>query len=114
MEMRKRILCTVVVCIIVCIDCLSLEASNSIELLDGSCTKPCQCTEDGTLDLGHLCVLNSIDKSVLGLRCVVLQLLCGIFLPKGCNLVEVHLKIVCHFLCQLIFRSFACSDNSGK
>merc|ERR1719191_2153306 len=107
MEMRQRIFGSVMVCIVVCIDCLSLETRYGIELLDCGSAQTCQSTKNSTLDFSHLRVLHCVNESILGLCCMVLQLLCSVFFPKGRNLVEVHLKVVCHFFRQLIFRSLA-------
>merc|ERR1739848_778510 len=90
--MCERVLCTVMMGIIVCVDGLCLKTSNRIEFLDGGCTQTCQCTENCTLDLSHLCVLDCVDESILGLGRMVL----------------------CHFFRQLIFRSFACSNNCSQ
>merc|ERR1719478_1384851 len=63
-QVCEWVLGTVVMCIIVCIDRLSFEPGNSVELLDGGSTQTSECPEHGTLDLGDLSILDGIDKSV--------------------------------------------------
>merc|ERR1719321_253507 len=75
MEVGERILCTIMVCIVVRIDGLCLKACNSIELLDGCCSEPGQCTEHSALDLCDIGVFYSINQCVLRLGCVILKLL---------------------------------------
>merc|ERR1719305_1820413 len=103
--------------VIVCIDGLRLQTSDSIELLNSGRTQASQCAEHRTLDLGHLCVLNCIDQGVLGLRGVVLQFLRGVLFPKWSNLIEVHLQVMCHLLRELILRCMdpcICNGNGSK
>merc|ERR1719198_442350 len=107
MEMSERILCAIVVGIVVCVNGLRLKASNCIKLLDSRCAQPCQCSEHSALDLGDFCVFHSVDEGVLCLGGVILELLCGILLTEGRNLVEIHLEVMCHLLGKLILRSFA-------
>merc|ERR1719210_2271588 len=89
--------------IIVGIDCLSFQPCNCVKLLDGSSTQARQSPEHCAFDLGHLGILYSIYQSVLGLCCMILQLLRRVLFAKGSNFVEVHLEIVGHFLGELIF-----------
>merc|ERR1719326_1864771 len=99
MKMGQWILSTVVVRIIVCIDGLRLEACNGIELLDRRSTETCKSPENSTFDLRDFSVLNSVHQGILGLGRMVLKFFSCVFLAKRCNLVEVHLKVVCHLLC---------------
>merc|ERR1719272_1569156 len=82
---------------------MGFEARNRVELFDGCRTQPCQGTENSTLDLCNLSILNSINKRVLCLCCVILQFLGSVLLAEWRNLVEVHLQVVRHFLSKLIF-----------
>merc|ERR1719191_1073587 len=88
MKMGQWILSTVVVGIIVCIDGLRFKACNGIELLDRRSTETCKSPEHSTFDLRHLSVLHCINKSVLGLSCMVLQPLAVSSLPKGAILLK--------------------------
>jgi len=101
-QVRQRVLATVVVCIVVCIDCLSFQPGNRVELLDRGCTQTGQSAEDGAFDLSHLRILNCVNQCVLSLCGVVLQFLRGVFFPERSNLVEVHLQIVRHLLRQIV------------
>merc|ERR1719171_2449715 len=89
----------------VCIDGLRFKACNGIELLDCRSTETCKSPENSTLDLCDLCVFHGINQCVLGLGGMVLQLLCGIFLAEGGNLVEIHFEVVSHLLGKFILRS---------
>merc|ERR1719387_1241386 len=60
MEMRKRILCAVMVSIIVRIDGLGLQSRNGIKFLDCRSTKPGKCSKNCALNFSNLCILNSI------------------------------------------------------
>merc|ERR1719440_1224908 len=111
-QVCKWVLCTVVVRIIVGINCLSLETSYGIKLLDGCGTQTRQGTEHSTLDLCHLCILHCIYQCVLGLRSVVLEFLGCVLFTKRCDLVEVHLQVVSHLLCQLVLRCPLCNFES--
>merc|ERR1719261_1198892 len=103
--MCQRVFSSIMVGIVVCIDGLCLESGNCIKLLDSCCTKPGQCTEHCTLDLGDLGILDRINQSILSLGGMVLQLLrCVLFAERG-NLVEIHLEIVGHLSSKLILRS---------
>jgi len=99
MQMCQRILATIVVRIVVRVNRLSLQPGNRVKLLDRRCTQTGQSAEDGAFDFGNLCVLNCVNQSVLSLSSVILEFLCGVFLPERCNLVEIYLQIVRHFLC---------------
>merc|ERR1719199_788333 len=90
-EMGKRVLCAVVVSIIVCIDGLSFQARNGIELLDRSRTESSKCTEDSALDFSDLGVFHRIHQCVLSFGSMILEFLCGVFFTERSNLVEVHL-----------------------
>merc|ERR1719473_2180879 len=96
------------VCIIVRIYGLRLKTCDGIKFLDCCSTKPRQCSEDCAFDLSHFSILNCIHKGVLRLGCMVLQLLGCVLLTKRCNLVEIHLQVMCHFLRKLILRRLAC------
>merc|ERR1719352_22502 len=104
-QVCEWVLGTIVMRIIVGIDRLSLQTGNRVKLLDGGSTQTSECPEHGTLDLSDLSILHGIDKSVLGLRCMILQLLGSVLLAERSNLIEVHLQVVCHFLSQLVFGS---------
>merc|ERR1719231_2237545 len=78
-QVRKRILRTIMMRVVIGINGLCLQTRNCIELLDRCCSEASQGTEDRTLDLCNLCVLDSIDDSILRLRRVILQLLGGVF-----------------------------------
>merc|ERR1719333_1894227 len=64
-QVRKWVLCAVVVRIIVSIDCLRLETRDRVELLDRGCAKAGEGPEHGTFDLGDLGILHGIDQGVL-------------------------------------------------
>merc|ERR1719235_809436 len=104
-QVRKRILCAVVVRIIVSVNGLCLQSRNGVELLDGGCAQSCESTEDCPLYLGHLRVLDGVDQGVLRFGCVVLQLLGSVLLTKWCDLVEVHLQVMRHLLGQFVLWS---------
>ena len=53
-QVRKWVLCAVVMGIIVGIDGLRLKTSDRVKLLDRRCAKTCQRTEDCSFDLCHL------------------------------------------------------------
>merc|ERR1719428_326884 len=74
-QVRQWILGAVVVSIIVRIDGLCLQARNGVKLLDRGGAQASQRTEDRALDLRHLSVLDGVDKCVLSLRRVILELL---------------------------------------
>merc|ERR1719247_2591558 len=101
-QVCEWVLGTIVMRIIVGIDRLSLQTGNRVKLLDGGSTQTSECPEHGTLDLSDLSILNGIDKSVLGLRCMVLQLLGSVLLAERSNLIEVHLKIMRHLFGKFI------------
>merc|ERR1719321_1658623 len=73
-QMGERIFGPVVVCIVVGIDGLRLQACDSIKLLNGSRTQTRQCSEHGALNFSDFRVLHCIHKCVLGLCRMVLQL----------------------------------------
>merc|ERR1719316_1065231 len=60
------------------------------------------CTQWKDLSLSVSTGASSSYKCVLGLGSMILELLCGIFLTEGSNLVEVHLQIMGHFLGEVI------------
>merc|ERR1719407_180364 len=91
-QVCEWVLGTVVMCIIISIDRLSLEPGNCVKLLDCGRTQTSECPEHGSLDLSDLSILHSIDKSVLGLRCMILQLLGSILLAERSNLVQDHVS----------------------
>merc|ERR1719158_1666514 len=93
--------------IIVCIDGLRFKTCYGVKLLDGSSTQTSQCPKHCPLDFCNLSILDSIHQGVLRLGGMVLKLLCRVFFAKGCNLVEIHFQIMCHFLCELIL---GCSE----
>merc|ERR1719263_1985639 len=93
--------------IIVSIDRLSLQTGNRVKLLDGGSTQTSECPEHGSLNLSDLSILNGIDKSVLGLGCMILQLLGSVLLAERSNLVEVHLEVMCHLLGKFVLWSSA-------
>merc|ERR1719247_1267990 len=74
MEVCEGVLSTIMVRIIVCIDGLSLKSGNSVKLFDGCSTEASERTENSSLDLCHFSILHSINKGVLCLRCMILQL----------------------------------------
>merc|ERR1712196_552339 len=88
--------------VIVGIDRLGLKTSYRVKLLDRRRAQTSKRAEDRTLDFRDLCVLDRIDQRVLRLCRVVLQLLCGVLLTEGSNLVEVHLEVVRHLLRKVI------------
>mmetsp|Transcript_22480 Transcript_22480/g.36983 ORF Transcript_22480/g.36983 Transcript_22480/m.36983 type:complete len:237 (-) Transcript_22480:55-765(-) len=104
-QMCQWVLGPVVMRVIVCINSLRLKACDGVELLDGCGTKPGESPEHGALDLSYLRILHSVHERVLRLRSMVLELLRGVLLSERGNLVEVHLQIMCHLLCEIIFRS---------
>merc|ERR1719321_1988051 len=93
-EVRKRILSTIVMSIVVRINRLSFKTRNCIELFNRGCSQTSQCTEHCTLNFCYFCILHSVNQGVLGLGSVILELLCSILLTEGCDLVVVHLKVV--------------------
>mmetsp|Transcript_11050 Transcript_11050/g.19941 ORF Transcript_11050/g.19941 Transcript_11050/m.19941 type:complete len:222 (-) Transcript_11050:84-749(-) len=105
MQVCQWILSTVVVSIVVGINRLRFKTRDGIKLLDRGSAEPGQSTEHCALDLCNLCVLNRVHERVLRLRSMVLELLRGVLLSERGNLVEVHLQIMCHLLCEIIFRS---------
>ena len=50
--------------VVVLIDGLSFQARNGIKLFDLGRPQPCQGTENCTLDLRNLGILDSVDKSI--------------------------------------------------
>merc|ERR1719330_559378 len=113
MQMGEWVLGTVVMCVVVCIDCLRLQTSNSIKLFDGCRTQASQGTEHCPLDLCDLSIFHSIDQCVLRRRSMILQLLRCIFLAKRCDLVEIHFEIMRHFCGQIIFRGLLLSVGTN-
>merc|ERR1719323_245631 len=101
-QVRQGILRSVMVSIIVSVNSLGFKASYRIELLDGSGAEACEGTEDSALDLSHLGILHSIDQCVLRLCRMVLELLGGILFAERGNLIEVHLQVMRHLLCQIV------------
>merc|ERR1719263_1639131 len=101
-QVCEWVLGTIVVCIIVSIDRLSFEPGNGVELLDCGRTETSESPEHGSLNFSDLSILNGIDKSVLGFRCMILQLLGSVLLAERSNLIEVHLKIMRHLLGKFI------------
>merc|ERR1719433_1813560 len=91
-QMLQGILVSVMMSIIVGINCLCLEPGDGVELLDLCRPQTRESAEDNTLDLSHLRILHSIHKSVLSPRCMVLQLICSILFAKRSN------KSVCRIL----------------
>merc|ERR1719146_276914 len=89
-------------CIIISIDRLSLEPGNCVKLLDCGRTQTSECPEHGSLNLSDLSILHSINKSVLCLRSMILQLLGSVLLAERSNLIEVHLKVMRHLLGEFI------------
>merc|ERR1712176_648736 len=81
-QVGERVLRTVVVSIVVCIDGLSLQPGDSVELLDGGSSQSGQSSEYCTFDLGDLSILDSIDQCVLCLGGMVLQLFGSVFLSE--------------------------------
>merc|ERR1719263_2623385 len=113
-KVSEWVLSTVVVGIIVRIDGLGLEAGNGVKLLDSRCSQASECSEHSSLDLSHLGILDCVHKSVLCFGRMILQLLGGIFLTERGNLVEVHLKIMCHLLCEIIlWRTTEVTSSGG-
>mmetsp|Transcript_1296 Transcript_1296/g.4018 ORF Transcript_1296/g.4018 Transcript_1296/m.4018 type:complete len:250 (+) Transcript_1296:51-800(+) len=105
MQVRQGVLGTVVVRIIVGVDGLRLQPRDGVKFLDGCCPEPRKGTEDRPLDLRDLRVLHGVHERVLRLRGVVLQLLGGVLLAEGRDLVEVHLQVVRHLLGQVVLGS---------
>jgi len=103
-QVRQRVLATVVVCIVVRINRLCLQPGNRVKLLDGGGTQTGQSAENGAFDFGNLCILNCVNQCVLSLRGVVLQFFRGVFFPERSNLVEINLQIVRHLLRQFVCR----------
>ena len=87
-QVTERVLGAVVVCIVVRINGLRLEACDRVELLDSRSAKPRERTKNRTLDLRNLCVLDGIHEGVLRVRGVVLQLLRRILLADGAILLK--------------------------
>mmetsp|Transcript_38162 Transcript_38162/g.69620 ORF Transcript_38162/g.69620 Transcript_38162/m.69620 type:complete len:222 (+) Transcript_38162:146-811(+) len=105
MKMRKRVFGTVVVRIVVGVDGLRFKAGDRIELFDCGSTQTRQGPKDGPFDLSHFGVLHGIHKRVLCLRGMILELLGGVLFAERSNLVEIHFQVMCHLLCEIIFRS---------
>merc|ERR1719473_1051969 len=106
MEVCQRIFCTIVVSIVVGINGLCFQTCDGIKLLDGGGTQACQGTEHCAFDLSHLSVFHCVHQGVLRLGSMVLELLRCVFLTKGCDLVEIHLQVVCHFFGKFILGCF--------
>jgi len=107
MEMCKRVLGTVVVRIIVCVDGLSLQARNGVELLDCCSAQTCERSKNSSFDFRNLSILDCVHKGVLRLGSMVLELLRCVLLAKWGNLVEIHFQVMCHLLSKVIFWSAA-------
>merc|ERR1740130_1329362 len=101
-KMGEGILGSVVGCIVVRVNCLSFKTSDGIKFFYGGSAQPGESSEHSTLDFSHLRILNCVNKSVLSLRGMVLELLGSVLFAKWGYLVEVHFKIMGHFLCKLI------------
>merc|ERR1719453_682254 len=101
-EVRERILCTVMVGIVVGIDGLSFQARDSVEFFDRRRSQPRERAEHSTLDFGDLRIFHGINKSVLRFRGVVLKLLRRVFFSERSDLVEVHFEVVRHFFGEVI------------
>mmetsp|Transcript_1295 Transcript_1295/g.4015 ORF Transcript_1295/g.4015 Transcript_1295/m.4015 type:complete len:253 (+) Transcript_1295:51-809(+) len=114
MQVRQGVLGTVVVRIIVGVDGLRLQPRDGVKFLDGCCPEPRKGTEDRPLDLRDLRVLHGVHERVLRLRGVVLQLLGGVLLAEGRDLVEVHLQVVRHLLGQVVFGGARAQDLAGQ
>merc|ERR1740130_2233795 len=67
-QMRKRVLGTIVVRVIVRINGLGLKARDSIEFLDSRSAQTRESTENRPLDFCNLSIFNGIDEGILGLR----------------------------------------------
>merc|ERR1719440_1117873 len=104
-QVCKWVLCAIVMGIIVCVNGLCLQSGNGIELFDGGCTQTGQSAEDCALDLCNLCILDGVDKGILGIGGMILKLLGGVLFAERCNLIEVHLQVVCHLLRKLVLWS---------
>merc|ERR1719160_387405 len=103
-EMGEGILCTIVVRIVVRINCLRFKACDRVKLLDRCCAETGQCTEHSALDLCHLRVFHGVNQGVLRLGCMILELFGRVLLAKWSDLVEVHFKIMGHLFGQLVLR----------
>merc|ERR1719263_9757 len=104
-QVCERILGTIMMRIIVCIDGLGLQPGNGVKLLDGRRAKACERAEHCSLNLCNLRVLYCVHKCVLCLSCMVLQLLRRVLLTKRSDFVEVHLEIMRHLLRKFILGS---------
>mmetsp|Transcript_1379 Transcript_1379/g.2534 ORF Transcript_1379/g.2534 Transcript_1379/m.2534 type:complete len:280 (+) Transcript_1379:144-983(+) len=104
-QVRQGIFGTIVMRIIICINCLRFQSCYSVKFLDGGCAQACERPENCPLDFSDLCVLHGIHQRVLRLRGMILKLLRSIFLAERCDLVEIHLEIVSHLLGKVILRS---------
>merc|ERR1719160_780516 len=114
-EMGEWILCTIVVRIVVRIDCLRFKACDCVKLLDRCCAEPGQCTEHSALDLRYLRVFHGINQGVLRLGRVILELFGCVLFSEWSNLIEVHFKIMGHLFGQLVLRGpegRSCCDGS--
>merc|ERR1719272_1179004 len=102
--MSERVLSSVMMSVVVCIDRLSFQTGYGVKFLDGSGTETCECSKDRSLDFCYLRILDCIGESILGLGRMILEFLRSVFLTKGRYLVEVHFKIVCHLFREGILR----------
>ena len=92
------------------VNVLELEVLFDVELLDRGPLDCCAAmilrTSHCTLDLGNFRILNCTFSRVLSFHGMVLKFLRGFFFHERRHLVEIHLKIVCHFFRHLL--SLAC------
>merc|ERR1740121_3184491 len=102
-QVSQWILSTIVVRIVIRVNCLRLQSCDSVKFLDCCCPQTCQGSEHGALDFCDLSVLDSVYQCVLSFSSVVLQFFRSIFLSKRSNFVEIHLQVVRHFFGEVIF-----------
>merc|ERR1719189_456001 len=114
MQVSKWILRAIMMSVVVCVDGLGFQTRDRIELLDGRGTQSCQRTEHCTLDLCNLGIFDSVYEGVLGACSVVLQLLRCVLLPEWCDLVEIHLQVMSHFLRQLVLGRHHHGDGQAE
>jgi len=65
--------------IIISINGLRLEPSDSVEFFDRCCAKACKGPEHRPFDFCYFSIFDSIHQSILRFRCMVLELLRSIF-----------------------------------
>merc|ERR1719161_1982668 len=87
-QMSKWVLRSVVMRVVVCINCLGFQSRDRVEFFDCCSTQSRKCPENSTLDFCNLSVLHSIHQGVLRLRGVILQLFCCVLFAERSNFIE--------------------------